>query len=129
VCALYGLGNYARHTLDLIGGRDYDPLTGTSQLVTPPIVLEYLRSEMTRHSWQRPIAVLIGPQAAIALPGFRILEADVLPKAGRTDKIFVIVREKMPFKGVTQILLRSFRDYDFAKWSETHMDGMVVYSQ
>jgi hypothetical protein len=127
--AVYGLIPYARHTLNLVGGRYYDPLTGTSQQETPPVVLKYLRSEMRTHSWQRPIAVLLTPNAAISLPGFRILVANSSPKAGRTDKIFVVVREKMLSNGIAEILLKSFRDYEFDKWSETRMDGMVVYTQ
>jgi hypothetical protein len=128
--AIYGLSSYARGTLKLVGGRYYDPLTRTSQQDAPPVVLEYLRLEMRRHDWRRPIAVLLTPKAAIALPEFRILVADPpLPKAGRTDKIFVIVREKMLSNGMAEMLLRSFRDYEFGKWSEMRLDGMVVYSQ
>jgi hypothetical protein len=127
--AAYGLISYAHFTLELMGGRYYDPLTGTSQQDAPPVVLEYLRSEMRRHGWRRPIAVLLSPKAAIALPGFHILIADNIPKAGRTDKIFVIVQEKMLSNGIAEILLRSFLDYEFSSWRETRMDGMVVYSQ
>src|SRR6516165_1774242 len=127
--AVYGLIPYARHTLNLVGGRYYDPLTGTSQQDTPPVVLEYLRSEMRRHNWRHPIAVPLTPTAAIALPGFRILWANESPKAGKTDKIFVVVKEKWLSDGRAEILLRSFRDYEFDRWSETRMDGMVIYSQ
>jgi hypothetical protein len=127
--AVYGFISYARGTFQLMGGRYYDPLTGTSQRDAPRAVLEYLRPEMRKHSWQRPIAVLLSPKAAIGLPGFRILVADEMPKVGRTDKIFVIVRENMLSNGSAEMLLRTFRDYEFGSWSETRMDGMVVYSQ
>jgi hypothetical protein len=125
--AAYGLGFYVRDQ-ERIGDRYYDPLTGTSQTDMPPVVLEYLRSELRSHSWRRPIALVRRPSAAIALPGFRIL-FDNLPKAGRTDKIFVVVREDMVSNGVAETFLRSFLDYEFGSWSETRMDGMVVYSQ
>ena len=49
--------------------------------------------------------------------------------AGRTDKIFVVVQEKMLSNGKAEALLKSFSDYEFGKWSETRMDGMVIYSQ
>jgi hypothetical protein len=126
--AVYGLFSYVR-ALERIGDRYYDPLTGTSQLDAPPVVLEYLRSELRRHCWQRPIVILLSPGASIALPGFRILIADSVPKAGRTDKIFVIVTENMLSDGGAEVLLRSFSDYEFDSWSQVRMDGMVVYSQ
>jgi hypothetical protein len=126
--AAYGLISYARGALELRGAY-YDPLTATSQRDEPPVVLEYLRSEMKEHSWQRPIAMLLTPKAAIALPGFRILVADNLPKGGRADKIFVIVQEKMLSNGTAEMLVRTFSDYEFGSWSETRIDGMVVYSQ
>jgi hypothetical protein len=128
--ACFGLVSYARGTLELLGGRYYDPLTHTSQLDTPPVVLEYLRSDARRHSWQSPIAVLQSPKAAIALPSYRILLWDVVrPKAGRTDRIYVVVQEKMVQSGVAEELLRSFSDYELGGWREMRLNGMVVYSQ
>ena len=131
--AAYGLISYAHGVRELIGGRYYDSLTGTSQRNVPPVVLEYLRSEMRRHSWRGPIIVLAeSPEAALALPGFRLIDANlnVTPQmAGRTDKIFVIVQEKMLSNGKAEALLKAFSDYEFGKWRETRMDGMVIYSQ
>jgi hypothetical protein len=131
--AVYGLISYSHGVSELIGGRYYDPLTGTSQQNVPPVVLEYMRSEMRRYSWRGPIIVLSGsPEAAIALPGFRLINADlnVLPQmAGRTEKIFVIVQERMLSNGKAEGLLKSFSDYEFGRWSETRIDGMVIYSQ
>ena len=132
--AAYGLISYAHGVRELIGGRYYDPLTGTSQRNVPPVVLEYLRSEMGRYSWRGPIIVVSqSPEAALALPGFRLINANLnqtSPQmAGRTDKIFVIVQEKMLSNGKAEPLLKSFSDYEFGKWSETRMDGMVIYSQ
>ena len=131
--AAYGLISYAHGVRELIGGRYYDPLTSTSQRNVPPVVLEYMRSEMRNYSWRGPIIVLSeSPEAALALPGFRLINVDlnVLPQmAGRTDKIFVIVQEKMLSNGKAEALLKSFSDYEFGRWSETRMDGMVIYSQ
>jgi hypothetical protein len=75
------------------------------------------------------MAVLLSPNAAIALPGFRVFVADRLPKAGRTEKIFVIVQERMLSNGIAERLLKTFRDYEFGSWNETRIDGMVLYSQ
>jgi hypothetical protein len=128
--AAYGLISYAHAvTLEFIGGRrHYDPLSATTQLY-PRTVLEYLHSEVRRHKWRRPIAMALSPSAAIALPDFRVLVADNLPKLGRTDKIFVIVREDMLANAAAEMLLRTLPDYEFGSWSEMHMDGMVIYSQ
>ncbi len=127
--AVYGLISYTQGTLEFMGGRYYDALSGTSQRHAPRAVLEYLHSEVSKHKWRRPIAVLLSPSAAIALPDFRVLVADNLSKAGRTDKIFVVVRENMLSNGAAETLLRTFPDYEFGSWSETRIDGMVVYSQ
>jgi hypothetical protein len=128
--AAYGLISYSRGTVELVGGRYYDPVTRTSQRDTPPVVLEYLRSERRRHNWKRPIAVLQSPKAAIALPEFRILLWDVVnKKVGRTDQLYVVVQERMTSDGTAEELLKSFSDYEFTEWSGTRIDGMVVYSQ
>jgi hypothetical protein len=128
----YGLISYAHAVSVLSGGSYYDSLTGTSQRNVPPVVLEYLRSEMRRHSWRGPIIVLAGsPEAALALPGFRLIDADYIAgrMAGRSDKIFVVVQERKLLNGRAEALLRSFSDYEFDRWSEKRMDGMVIYSQ
>src|SRR6478736_5489880 len=109
--AVYGLISFTRSTLELGEGRYYDRLTGTSQKDQPAVVLEYLRSEQREHNWRSPMAVLLSPNAAIALPGFRVFVADRLPKAGRTEKIFVIVQERMLSNGIAEKLLKTFRDY------------------
>jgi len=127
--AAYGLISFTRSTLELGEGRYYDRLTGTSQKDQPAVVLEYLRSEQREHNWRSPMAVLLSPNAAIALPGFRVFVADRLPKAGRTEKIFVIVQERMLSNGIAERLLKTFRDYEFGSWNETRIDGTVVYSQ
>jgi hypothetical protein len=129
VFAAYGVISFTRSTLELGGGRYYDRLTGTSQKEQPAVVLEYLRSEQREHNWRSPMAVLLSPSAAITLPGFRVFVADNLPKAGRTEKIFVIVQESMLSNGFAEMLLKTFRDYEFGSWNETRIDGMVVYSQ
>ena len=81
------------------------------------------------------------PEATIGLPRFRIildfvfLDGHSLEElgrqrwVGRADKIFVIVWEEMREDGKAEAVLRSFADYQFEKWSEIKMDGMVVYSQ
>ena len=81
------------------------------------------------------------PEATIGLPRFRIildfvfldgLSLEELAHqrwAGRVDKIFVIVWEKMRDNGKAEAVLRSFVDYKFEKWSQIQMDGVVIYSQ
>jgi hypothetical protein len=135
----YGLLSYTTKAWELTEGRYYDSLTGTSQQVVSPKVLEYLRSESVTHNWYRPIAVLPALDAVIGLPRFRIvyIRLDVVSRdaiasqtwAGRVDKIFVIVQEKMLRNSKVEALLQSFVDYEFARWEQTQLDGMVVYSQ
>ena len=72
VLGLYGLRNYATFAYAQMRAGYYDPMTGISQDISPA-VLEYLRSEVTRHNFQRPIAVIPAPSAAISLPRFRII--------------------------------------------------------
>lgn len=137
--AVYGLTSYAVGARELMRGRYYDPLSGTSQQIVSPVVLEHLRSEMTGHNWQRAIAVLPSLEAAIGLPRFRIIaiHLDFISRemiagqkwAGRAEKIFVIVQERMVDNGKAEVLLKSFVDYEEGKWSQAQIDGMVVYSQ
>src|SRR5262249_17139167 len=100
VFAVYGLTSYATGARGLTRGHYYDPLSGTSQRIVTPVVLEYLRSEMTEHNWKRAIAVLPTPESAIAIPRFRI----IIPTSrhnwvGRVEKIFVVAPEWMSGKG------------------------------
>jgi hypothetical protein len=129
--AVYGLISFAAGARGLMRGHYYDPISGTSQRIVPPVVLEYLRSEMTEHNWQRAIAVLPTPESAIAIPRFRI----IIPTSrhnwvGRVDRLFVVAPEWMLEKGKAEVLLKSFTDYQADNWSELHFDdGTVVYSQ
>ena len=87
------------------------------------------------------VPVVPEPEAANGLPRFRILFnfnllvtaslKDISGQrwAGRTDKIFIIMYERMISDGKADAVLRAFVDYDFAKWNQKIMDGMVVYSQ
>ena len=79
----------------------YDPMTGISQDMVSPAVLEYLRSEITRHNFKRPIVLVHSPAAIISLPRFRILYPfgkwtgyiDGTKWVGRAEKIFVVLPE------------------------------------
>jgi hypothetical protein len=130
VLGLYNLRNYAAFTYLQVRATYHDPKSA---------VLEYMRSEVTRHRVQRPIAV-VWPSVAIRLPEFRILLVDckALPSmdmraalkwAGRTEKIFVVVPEEMHQSGDTEAMLRSFTDYDLDSWSRLKFDGITVYTQ
>src|SRR5262249_7503899 len=73
VLGVYGLkssvtGGYAQMRTGY-----YDPVTGISQDIVSPTVLEYMRSEVKQHNFHHPIAVVPSPLTAISLPGFRIL--------------------------------------------------------
>ena len=128
--ALYGLASYAAATRVLMRGHYYDTLSGTSQTIVSPIVLEYLRSEIEEHNWQRAIAAIPGPQPAIAIPRFRIVDVRRQQNwFGRAEKIFVIVPEWWVENGEIDKLLNSFVNYRESKWSETHIDGNIIYSQ
>jgi hypothetical protein len=138
--AVYGLISYANGARELMRARHYDPVSGISMRIVSPIVLEYLRSEMAVHKWQHAIAVVPSPEAAIGLPRFRIIDVHVdfaSPEkiaagqkwAGRAEKLFVIVQEKMQGNGKAEALLRTFVDYDVESWRQMQLDGMVIYSQ
>jgi len=45
------------------------------------------------------------------------------------EKIFVIVPEWWVENGEIDKLLNSFVNYRESKWSETHIDGNIIYSQ
>jgi hypothetical protein len=141
VLGLYNLRNYTVSAYSQARGGYYDPKSGISQEFVSPTVLEYMRSEVTRHNVQRPIAVVPWPSVAISLREFRIILVDfnwALPSVdttsalkwhGRTEKIFVVVREKMRQNGEAEAILRSFTDYDLDSWSSLKFDRMIVYTQ
>jgi hypothetical protein len=128
VLGSYGLNSFVTGSYaQMRRANYYDPMSGIYQEISPA-VLEYVRSEATRHDVRRPIAVVPSLSAAISLPGFRILH-DAGTRAGRAEKIFVIVPEEILLNGMAESILRSFADYEFHDWRQTKLDGMVVYSQ
>jgi hypothetical protein len=129
-----GVASFAADARDLMRGHYYDPVSGTSQTIVPPAVLEYLRSATTEYKWQGPIAVLPSPVAAVALPGFRfiVVHPDFLRGrtwAGKADRIFVIAQERMVEDGRADALLRSFFSYDINSWERVRMESTVVFYQ
>jgi hypothetical protein len=137
VLGLYGLKNYATFAYAQVRAGYYDPMSGISQNISPAI-LEYMRSEVMRHNFQRPIAAIPSPSAAMSLPRFRIILIgwDRLPRptqplkwAGRAEKIFVVVPEEMLLNNKAEAILRSFTDYDFDSWSRMKLGGMIIYTQ
>jgi hypothetical protein len=130
VLGFYGLTSSVTGAYAQMRAGYYDPMTGISQDIVSPVILEYMRSEITRHSFQRPIALVPSPSAAISLPRFRILYIGVPQRwAGRAEKIFVVVQEEMLLNGKAEAILRSFIGYKFEKWSQMKLDGMVIYTQ
>jgi hypothetical protein len=151
VLGFCGLRYYATRAYGPMAGY-YDPMTKISHDISPAI-LEYLRSEATRHNFQRPIAVIASPAAALSLPRFRFLTG---PGAGcvdgwemaswrcdgrwmgytggatwmgRAEKIFVVLPEKMLLNGKAEAALRLFTGYEFDNWKHTNLDGMIIYTQ
>jgi hypothetical protein len=47
--AAYGVASYANGERQLLQSNSYDPLSGTSQEIVRPAVLEYLRSQIATH--------------------------------------------------------------------------------
>jgi hypothetical protein len=131
VFAAYGFTSYAVGARGLMGGHYYDPVSGTSQRIVSPVVLEYLRSEMREHNWKRAIAVLPTPESAIAIPRFRIITPPTRQNwFGRVEKIFVVAPKWMSENGEAEAPLKSFVDYKASDWSKLHFDdGTVIYSQ
>jgi hypothetical protein len=137
VLGFYGLngfvtGSYAQ----MRRANYYDPVSGIYQEIVSPAILEYIRSEVTRHNFQHPIAVVPSLSAAISLPQFRIIYLipyrkiiDARTWAGRAEKIFVIIPEEILVNGMAESILRSFTGYEFHNWRQTKLDGMIVYSQ
>jgi hypothetical protein len=132
VLGLYGLRNYATFAYAQMRAGYYDPMSGISQEMSPAI-LEYMRSEVIRHNFERPIAAVLSPSAALSLPGFRIILIgwDRQPQkwAGRTEKIFVVLPEEMLSNNEAEAILQSFTDYDFDSWSRMKLGGMIIYTQ
>jgi len=132
VLGIYGLRNYATFASAQMRTGYYDSTSGISQAVSPA-VFEYLRSEITRHNFQRPIAVIATPSAAISLPKFRIIvigwQQQPSKWAGRAEKIFVVVPEETLLKDETDAILRSFTNYEADNWSQMKLGGTIVYTQ
>jgi hypothetical protein len=137
VLGLYGLKNYVTGAYAQMRAGYYDPVTGISQDMVSPAVLEYLRSEITRHNFQRPIVLIPSPTAGISLPRFRILHpfgawtgyTERTKWVGRADKIFVVLPEKTLLNGKAEAILRAFTDYEFDNWKHTKLDAMIIYTQ
>jgi hypothetical protein len=131
---LYGLWNSITGTYAQM--RYYDPTTGISQDISPT-VLEFLRSEVAQHNFQRPIALVSSPTAFISLPGFRILHPfggwlgykDGTKWVGRADKIFVVLPEGLVPNGRAETILRLLPSYEFDSWKHMKLDGMIIYTQ
>jgi hypothetical protein len=131
----YGLKNSATGMYAQMRTAYYDPISGICQEIVSPHVLEYMRSEIARHDFQRPIAVVPSLSAAISLPRFRIIFIVPYRKiiktrtwAGRAQKIFVVLPEDLP-NGMAETILRSFTDYEFHDWKPKNLDGMIIYTQ
>lgn len=83
--------------------------------------------------------MILSPEAAVGLPHFRVIaiHLDFTPReiiasykwAGRAEKIFVVVEDRMVDNGKAEALLKSFVDYGFDKWGAVEIDGMIVYEQ
>jgi hypothetical protein len=131
VFATYGFISYAVSVRGLMRGHYYDPVSGTSQRIVSPAVLEYLRSKMREHNWERAIAVLPTPESAIAIPRFRIITPPTRQNwFGRVEKIFVVAPKWMSENGEAETLLNSFVNYKPSNWQKLHFeDGTVIYSQ
>jgi hypothetical protein len=133
VLGLFGIKCSATDAYAQMRAGHYDPMTGITQDFVSPAVLEYMRSEVIRQNFQRPIAVIPSPSAAISLPRFRILYIGVpiaaQTWAGRAEKIFVVVQGEMLLNGKAEALLRSFTGYEYDNWKQITLDGMIIYTQ
>jgi hypothetical protein len=139
VLGFYGLKTSVTGAYAQMRSGYYDQTTGISQDIVSPVILAYLRSEVTRHNFQRPIAVVPSPLPAFGLPGFRIIyiapqylsfeQLAALNFAGRAEKIFVVVPEEMLLNGKAEAELRSFSGYEFDKWSQMKLERMFIYTQ
>jgi hypothetical protein len=139
VLGFYGLKQSVTGTYAHMRSGYYDPMTGISQDILSPAVLEYMRSETARQSFQRPVAVIPSAAAAISLPRFRIIyipgqyltleKLSAKKWAGRVEKVFVVVQEEMLPNGKAEAILRSFTGYEFDSWSQIKLDGLIIYTQ
>ena len=137
VLGLYGLKNYVTGAYAQMRAGYYDPVTGISQEMVSPAILESLRSEITRYNFERPIVLIPSPVAGISLPRFRILHpfgawagyTERTKWVGRADKLFVVLPENTLLNGKAEAILRAFTDYEFDNWKHTKFDGMIIYTQ
>jgi hypothetical protein len=139
VLGLYGLKDSATRAYAQMSAGYYDPMTGIYQDIVPPAALEFLRSEIRRHNFRRPIAVVPSLSAALSLPQFRIIYIDgqylsleeiaAHKLHGRAEKIFVVVQKDMLINGKAEVILRSFISYSFEQWRQINVDRMVIYTQ
>jgi hypothetical protein len=144
---LYGIKNYVTNAFAQLRAGYYDPVTGISQDLVSPAILQYLRSEVTQHNPRRAILMVPSTSTPISLPQFRILTgpyfgrsaSPAFPKwmgypigtklAGRAEKIFVVLPEKMLPNGKAEAALRLFTSYEFDNWKHRKLDGMIIYTQ
>ena len=128
--ALHGLASYVVDAQRVYRSNRFDVVSGITQNVSPA-VLQYLRDEQSARLFDRPIAVVDHWEAALALPGYRIIAnfADMAQSkwSGRASKIYVIVPESNP--NDAQKVLSAFTDYSQVQWKQKHIDGMVIFTQ
>lgn len=139
--SVYGLASYANTARKSVRNRQYDQASGTSMQFISPVVLQYLRSEMATHNWRHAVVAMGGPQGALGLPNYRILSSFSFTDeaslegiarqkwAGRTDRIFVVLDEKMLADAKAEAVLKTFVDYNYDAWSQKAIDGAIVYFQ
>src|SRR5262249_53535242 len=140
VLGLYGLKNSVTGAYGYTQTRAgyYDPMTGISQDMVSPAVLQYLRAETRRNNFKRPLVLVDSPAAILSLPGFRILYPfgnwtgyiDGTKWVGRVPKIFVVLPEKWVSNvRASKATLRLLTSYEFDNWKYTKLDGMIIYTQ
>jgi hypothetical protein len=147
VLGLYGIKDYVTNAFAQARAGYYDPVSGISQYLVSPAILQYLRSEVTQHNFRRAILMVPSTSAPISLPQFRILAGPNFGEwagpaftkwmgypigtklVGRAEKIFVVLPEKMLLNGKAEAALRLFASYEFDNWKHTNLDGMIIYTQ
>ena len=147
VFGLYGIKNYVTNAFAQVRAGYYDPVTGISQDLVSPAILQYLRSEVTQHNFRRAILMVPSTSAPISLPQFRILAGPTFGEwagpafakwmgypigtklVGRAERIFVVLPEKMLVNGKVEAALQLFASYEFDNWKHTKLDGMIIYTQ
>jgi hypothetical protein len=128
--ALHGLTSYVVEAYRVYRSNMFDVVSGSTQNI-PPDALQYLRDEQSARLFDRPIAVADHWEAALALPGYRII-ANLNDMAeskwsGRASKIYVIAPESQLDKA--QKVLSAFADYSQVQWKQKRIDGTVIFSQ